>query len=76
MAVLFNLNLSRSLFLEQVVYLDLLLCKGFYLQHADLFLCFSFTNQMIERLSIAMTTAWVCNVLLNQMKITSHCPNL
>ena len=38
-AVLFDSNLSRRLFLRQVVDLDLLLCTGFNLKHAVLFLC-------------------------------------
>ena len=37
--VLFDLNLSRRRFLGQVVDLDLLLCTGFYLEPAVLFLC-------------------------------------
>ena len=42
-AVLFNWNLCRHLFLSQVLKLDLLLCTGFNLEHADLFLCPIFT---------------------------------
>ena len=38
-AVLFDSNLSGRLFLRQVVDLDLLLCTGFNLKHAVLFLC-------------------------------------
>ena len=49
-AVLFNLNLSRCPFVGQVINLDLLLCTGFYSEHAVLFLCHIFTI-MIERLS-------------------------
>ena len=38
-AALFDSNLSRRPFLRQVVDLDLLLCTGFDLEHAVLFLC-------------------------------------
>ena len=44
-AVLFYLNLSRRPFLGQVVDLDLLLCTGFNLEHAVLFLCHIFTQR-------------------------------
>ena len=44
-AVLFHLNLSRLPFLRQVVDLDLLLCTGFDLEHAVLFLCHIFTQR-------------------------------
>ena len=37
-AALFNLNLRRCPFLQQVVYSDLLLCTGFNVEHAVLFL--------------------------------------
>ena len=39
--------------------LGLLLCKGFNLEHTDLFLCL-----MIWRLSEAMSIALMCNILL------------
>ena len=44
-AVLFDSNLSRRSFLGQVVDLDLLLCAGFYLEHAILFLSHIFTQR-------------------------------
>ena len=44
-AVLFDSNLSRRPFLGQVVDLDLLLCTGFDLEHAVLFLCHIFTQR-------------------------------
>ena len=44
-AVLFDSNLSRLPFLGQVVDLDLLLCTGFDLEHAVLFLCHIFTQR-------------------------------
>ena len=44
--MLFNSNLSRLPFLlRQVIDLDLLLCTGFYLEHAVLFLCHIFTQR-------------------------------
>ena len=67
-AALFNSNLSRRPFLGQVVDLDLLLCTGFDLEHAVLFLCQQ--NQRLlrdewmpvtERLSEAMAAALVCS---------------
>ena len=53
-AGLFNSNLIRHPFLWQVVDLDLLLCTGFYLEHAVLFVCHistqrPMTNRKIER---------------------------
>ena len=51
-AVLFDWDLSRRpfKFLQQVIDLDLLLCTGFNLKHADLFLCHIFTRrQMTHR---------------------------
>ena len=47
-AVLFDSNLSRRPFLGQVVDLDLLLCTGFYLEHAVLFLCHIFTRRPMQ----------------------------
>ena len=44
-AMLFNSNLSRLPFCGQVVDLDLLLCTGFNLEHAVLFLCHIFTQR-------------------------------
>ena len=44
-AALFDSNLSRRPFLRQVVDLDLLLCTGFDLEHAVLFLCHIFTQR-------------------------------
>ena len=60
-AVLFNSNPSG-----QVVDLDLLLCTGFNLEHAVLFLCHIFTkipmtDRNLERLSEAMGAALVYN---------------
>ena len=51
-AVLFYLNLSRRPFLGQVVDLDLLLCTGFNLEHAVLFLCHLFTQRPINNQKI------------------------
>ena len=61
-AVLFNSNLSRLPFLGQVVDLDLLLCTGFYSEHAVLFLCHSFTqrptnDRKIERSDVCFPQA-------------------
>ena len=44
-AVLFYLNLSRCPFLGQVADLDLLLCTGFNLEHAVLFLHYMFIQR-------------------------------
>ena len=44
-AVLFDLNLSRLLFIGQVANLNLLLCTGFDLEHAVLFLCHIFAQR-------------------------------
>ena len=46
--MLIDLNLSRRPFLGQVVDLDLLLCTGFYLEHAVLFLCHVFTQGLMN----------------------------
>ena len=43
--VMFNLILSRRPFLGQVVDLDLLLCTGYDLEDAVLFLCHIFTHK-------------------------------
>ena len=43
--VLFNWNLSTLPFLGQIVNLDLLVCTGFDLEYADLFLCLCFFIQ-------------------------------
>ena len=52
-AGLLDLNLSRRPFLGQVVEFDLLLCTGFNLEHAVLFLChikhISTQRQMTDR---------------------------
>ena len=60
-AVLFDSNLSRRPFLGQVVDSDLLLCTGFDLEHADLFLCHIFSQRPVtdRRLSKAMGAALV-----------------
>ena len=47
-AVLFYSNLSRLPFLGQVVDLNLLLCTGFNLEHAVLFLCHGFTQRLMN----------------------------
>ena len=67
-AVLLDLNLSRLLYLGQVVDLDLLPWSGFdsYSEHAALFLCHIFTqkpmnDRMIEQ---EMGAALVCNKFL------------
>ena len=50
-AVLFDSNLSRLPFLGQVV--DML-CTGFNLEHADLFLCHIFTQRQMNHLEIEL----------------------
>ena len=47
-AVLFDWNLSRLPFLGHVIYLDLLLCTGFNLDHAVLLLCHNCTQSPIN----------------------------
>ena len=60
-AVLFYWNLNRRPFLRQVVDFDLLLCTGFNLQHADLFLSMILLRDqwIIEILSEVRNTALV-----------------
>ena len=56
MVVLFCWNLSRlsfDSFLGHVVDLDLLLCRSaFKLEHADLFLCLTFTQRQMKNMII------------------------
>ena len=54
-SLLFNSNLSRLPFLEQVVYLYLLLCTGFYLEHMGLFLCHISTQRQMNDLTLSET---------------------
>ena len=53
-AVLFDSNLSRCPFLGHVIDLDPLLCTGFDLEHAVLFLCHIFT----QRPMICLDSYW------------------
>ena len=61
--MLFDWNMSRRHFLGQVVDSDLLLCTGFNLEHAVLFLCHTFTQEPMNdrKISGAMGAALVGN---------------
>ena len=69
--VLFNLNLSRRPFLQQVVDLHLLLCTGFNSEHVFLFPCHIFTQRPMTDRKIEWSNGrcfgWQC--LANSIEI-------
>ena len=87
-AVLFDSNLSRRPFLGQVVDLDLLLCTGFDLEHAVLFLCHIFTQRRMNDRKIEQSDGCCFGLqqllansnysieyfISNEKQIRHHCP--
>ena len=77
-AVLFDSNLSRRPFLGQVVDLDLLLCTGFVLEDAVLFLCHIFTQRPMTDRKIELSNGcyfgWQ-QLLANSIKFSFHMKN-
>ena len=65
--VLFHSNLSRGPFLGQVFDLDMQLCTGFDLDHADLFFCHIFPQRPMNVVQ--------SQLFANSIKmVTCHCP--
>ena len=72
-AVLFDLSLKRLPFLRQVFNLDLLLCTGLDLEHADFFLCH--TQRPMNNGNIGQTVSSALvgnNILAIPFKISFH----
>ena len=74
-SVLLDSNLSRCPFLRQVVDTDLLLCSGFNLEHAVLFLCHIFAQRRMNDRKIEQSN-WHClglqQLLAYSMEISFH----
>ena len=77
-AALFDSNLSRRPFLGQVVDLDLLLCTGFDLEHAVLFLCHIFAQRRTNDRTIEQSNGRCFGrqqLLTDSMEISFHMKN-